>query len=293
MRCSAVAAGRLSRGSPLTSPTPAALASKRTTPLATAVNVQVKVPLAPCAKSRLAGNGPLIVLSGHVDGDNNIGWGRPDSDFYSISSEDTALALDALFANYDTVWQLRGYDTVNDPHGFIRTWLDNHGEATIDQVFPGQTFVRVQAWRTTQAERSDVSANIEASDAIYTNGIDFKGFKVMPAELESGRPLRLALYWQPSTSVDQSFKVFNHLLSADGEVVAQADGLPLHGTHPTDHWQPGEIVESSFALQVPENLPPGDYTLITGFYDESDGARLLLADGEDKVLLATFTLPDA
>ena len=203
------------------------------------------------------------------------------------------MALNTLFSAHDTVWQLRGYDTVNDPEGFIRTWLENHGEATIDQVFPGQTFVRVQAWRTTQTGRSEAPPDLTPVDATYTNGIDFLGFKFAPAELKPGRPLRLALYWQATTPVDRSYKVFSHLLSEDGRVVAQADGLPLQGAHLTNQWQPGEIVESSFVLRTPEELPPGVYRLITGFYDESDGARLLLADGGDSIFLVTLTFPGA
>ena len=66
------------------------------------------------------GEGPMVVLTGFVDGDPDIGWGDPESDFYAISRAETEARLLRLFGDVNTVWLLRGYDTVNDPEGVIR-----------------------------------------------------------------------------------------------------------------------------------------------------------------------------
>jgi len=57
------------------------------------------------------------------------------------------------------------------------------------------------------------------------------------------------------------------------------------GALPTDGWQPGQVVETSFVLRPPAGLPPGDYRLVTGFYDAETGVGLALASGEDQVTL--------
>lgn len=234
--------------------------------------------------------GVLAVLSGHVDANaDDIGGGDPASDFYAISSQETADRLSRLFDDANTVWLLRGYDTVNDPDGFIRAWLEEHGELIYDQVFPGSTFVRVQGWRTTQTPRQQLPA-IDYPLAVETaGGIRLLGFDL--AQVAPGQPLRVTLYWQRTGSIDHSWKVFNQLLGPDGVVVAQQDGYPGLGATPTSGWGPGEIVETTFVLDLPSNLPTGDYRLITGFYDEVSGARLPLAAGGDAVTLTTLPLP--
>ncbi len=237
------------------------------------------------------GEGPVVVLTGHVDGDPGIGWGDPASDFYAIPHDETAARLDKLFANADTVWELRGYDTVNDPTGFIRSWLAAHGDPYFDQAVPGQTFARVQAWRTSPRPRSqqpDIQHPRAATfGTVESPLIHLLGYDLAPVAPHPGDALRLTLYWQAAGPIDRSYKVFNQLVASDGSVVAQNDAIPGLGAYPTQLWQPGEFMESSFVLPLPAVLPPGPYRLITGFYDEATGVRLPLANGDDHVDLAT------
>lgn len=252
------------------------------------------------------GEGPVVVLSGHVDGDPGIGWDDPASDFYAISHEETAARLGKLFANANTVWELRGYDTVNDPTGFIRSWLSEHGDRYIDQAVPGQTFARVEAWRTSprpRTRRPDLQhPQAAAFGPVESPLIHLLGYDLAPDPAQKSdfsersdfsNVLRLTLYWQAAGPVDHSYKVFNQLLAADGSVVAQDDAVPGLGAYPTQLWQPGETMESSFVLPLPADLSPGPYRLITGFYDETSGVRLPLANGDDHVELATVDVSDS
>ena len=238
-----------------------------------------------------AENGPTVVLTGHVDGDPDIGWGDPDSDFYAISRAETAQRLEQLFADADTVWVLRGYDTVNDPTGFIRTWLEEHGDNTLDQVFPGQTFVRVQAWRTTQSPRSEMPTSAQARQTRFGDGIQLLGYELAPPRPKAGDTIRLALYWQRVGIIDKAYKVFVQLLDDAGKVIAQDDAEPGRGALPTDQWKPGEVVESAYVLHPPVGLTDGEYRLITGFYDGETGKRLGTEAGGDTATLAEFSLP--
>ena len=238
-----------------------------------------------------AENGPTVVMTGHVDGDPDIGWGDADSDFYAISRAETAQRLAQLFADVDTVWVLRGYDTVNDPAGFIRTWLKNHGDNTLDQVFPGQTYVRVQAWRTTQSPRSKMPASAETTQVRFGDVIQLLGYEFSPPHPRPGEPIRLTLYWQQVGPIDKAYKVFVQLLDDAGQVVAQDDAEPGRGAFPTDQWKPGEVVESSYVLHLPAALAAGRYRLSTGFYDGETGKRLGTEEGGDTAILVEFSQP--
>ncbi len=233
-----------------------------------------------------ADEGPVVALAGFVDGDPDIGWGDPASDFYAISRAETEARLQQLFEDHNTVWLLRGYDTVNDPDGVIRAWLEAHGELIYDQVFPGLTYVRVQGWRTApvrdgnplQPPRHPLTADFEDS-------IRLIGYDMSPDAPQPDRTLRLTLYWQAQTTPSRSYKAFVHWLTADWQMIAQDDELPGYGALPTDAWRPGQTVESNFVLHPPAGLTPGDYRLVTGFYDAETGAGLALTNGESQVTL--------
>jgi 4-amino-4-deoxy-L-arabinose transferase-like glycosyltransferase len=238
-----------------------------------------------------AENGPTVVLTGHVDGDPDIGWGDPNSDFYAISRAETAQRLEQLFADADTVWLLRGYDTVNDPTGFIRAWLEEHGDNSFDQVVPGQTFVRVQAWRTTQSPRGEMPESATAAQTRFGDGILLLGYELSPPQPRAGEPIRLSLYWRRVGAIDKAYKVFVQLLDEAGQVAAQDDAEPGRGAFPTDQWRLGEVVSSSFVLHPPAGLAAGKYRIITGFYDGETGVRLETEEGEDAVTLVGFSWP--
>jgi len=92
--------------------------------------------------------------------------------------------------------------------------------------------------------------------------------------LVPGKTITLALYWQVTNSTTTPYKVFVHLIGADGRPAAQGDDFPLAGERPTTSWQPGEILIDSYQIQLPPSLPAGDYPLRIGFYEPTSGVRL-------------------
>jgi hypothetical protein len=108
----------------------------------------------------------------------------------------------------------------------------------------------------------------------------------------SGEPslqTRLTLYWQTTTTLDTDYTVFVHSLSADGQMLGQADGPPVANHYPTTAWQPGEIVQDS------RLVPDGERVRI-GLYDATTGERLpaFAADGTrlvDDAAIIAFEQP--
>jgi hypothetical protein len=82
--------------------------------------------------------------------------------------------------------------------------------------------------------------------------------------------------------LETAYKVFVHLESADGRVVAQSDSLPGGGlrtqstSNTLDDWRD---------LVLPPTTPPGRYYLSAGMYEPASGQRLHLASGEDQIRL--------
>lgn len=124
------------------------------------------------------------------------------------------------------------------------------------------------------------------SDWLFEGGnVWLAGYEVSRADLIPGDSLVVTLYWHSMGPLPISYTTFVHLVNANGEIAAQADGIPLHGRYPTTAWGVGERFEDAYTLPLPTNLPPGGYSLLLGLYDPLTGARLPLANGADHIRL--------
>ena len=112
------------------------------------------------------------------------------------------------------------------------------------------------------------------------------GYELAEESARPGDSLPFHLYWQAAAATVTDYQVFNHLLDEEGNLVAQADGPPLPDPllrRGTSNWDdPEEIIHSrEYVLTLPEDLAPGEYTLVSGFYRRDTGQRLLSPTGED------------
>lgn len=93
-------------------------------------------------------------------------------------------------------------------------------------------------------------------------------------DLTPGGSLALTLYWRVESTTPLSWKVFVHLIGPDSRPAAQGDDFPLGGERSTTSWQPGEILRDDYTVQLPADMPSGEYPLRIGFYDPVSGDRL-------------------
>jgi hypothetical protein len=91
--------------------------------------------------------------------------------------------------------------------------------------------------------------------------------------------LPLSLLWRAEAEMPTSYRVFIHLVNADGQLLAQADGEPANWSRPTTGWVPGEYILDAHSLTLPPNLPP-NASLRIGLYDPATGERLQTEVGE-------------
>jgi hypothetical protein len=88
----------------------------------------------------------------------------------------------------------------------------------------------------------------------------------------------LYLQWAAEHGLEIPDLVFVHLLDAQGQLVTQADGVPLAGLFPFWLWQAGDQVRDVRWLHAPDELPSGTFTVRLGLYDPSTGARRAVYD---------------
>jgi hypothetical protein len=106
---------------------------------------------------------------------------------------------------------------------------------------------------------------------------------------EVGGQLTVILYWQAQDEMERNYTRFVHLLNRSGELVSQRDSTPAEGALPTTTWVTDEILSEVVLLDLPPDLPAGDYQIIVGFYDPTNWQRLSTPDGLDHILLMQST----
>jgi len=130
-------------------------------------------------------------------------------------------------------------------------------------------------------------------DAQFGDGLHLRGF----SQQRDGSTLTITPSWDIQTDQPGGRFCFLHVLAPDGRRVAQVDAPIDQGMFPA--WQAGQQFDPPFPLQLPADLPAGQYRVIMGVYT-LDGGRLPLRsgpaapadlDGPDTLLVTTLSLP--
>ena len=125
--------------------------------------------------------------------------------------------------------------------------------------------------------------------------IALRGYDSPTSVINPGDSVDFTLYWQAISDVPQGYYVFIHLISEDGEIVAQYDGAPVHGFRPTMSWRAGEVIEDSYQIPTKSELSPGTYRLWAGLYHPGTGERPSVAVngevvGDNRILIQEIVL---
>ncbi len=102
--------------------------------------------------------------------------------------------------------------------------------------------------------------------------------------VESGEPAargdraRIVLTWRADQNIRERYVAFIHLVDTQDRIVAQDDREPAKGWFRTDQWNAGDVTPDRFTLELPADLPAGEYRIATGFYRASDQKNLTAHD---------------
>jgi hypothetical protein len=104
--------------------------------------------------------------------------------------------------------------------------------------------------------------------------IHLLGYGLSSNQITAGDALTATVFWQSDGRLVEDYHVFVHLLSTEGNLVAQQDGVPVRGARPTWSWRDAEVLQDEYTLSTDANLSADRYTLSIGMYDYATGVRL-------------------
>ena len=193
---------------------------------------------------------------------------------------------------YPTAWWRAG-ELVRDPQllpipaavlpgrYLLRMSMVRAEDGALMETAQGQTVIDLAEIEVQSREHQfgpTFPAHIQA--ARFGLAVELIGYDMREVVRAPGSPLELTLHWHALQTPDTNYHVFVHLLDAEGKTVAQVDGPPVNGESPMLGWLPGEYLTDTHSLQLPFDLPDGDYRLGVGLYDPST----LVRPGEQVIL---------
>jgi len=130
-------------------------------------------------------------------------------------------------------------------------------------VFVGIYFIvaTMPAWRFHQDAIRPQPQSVQLGDEIR-----LVGSFVPRKQIRAGERVWFVLYWLAQAPPQDRYKVIVHLADEQGNTVANGDTEPGFYFTPTTRWEQGEIMEDWYYVDVPPDLPPGTYLILTGMY---------------------------
>jgi hypothetical protein len=125
---------------------------------------------------------------------------------------------------------------------------------------------------------------IQVQEATFAGQIKLLGYNA--SDPRPGEALELTLFWQAGEPLGDevpSLNVFTHVLDGSGQLVAGHDSIPGNGRYPTPSWLPELTIVDPHVIQLPPDLPAGDYAIRVGLYDPESGERLPVVAGDGSI----------
>jgi 4-amino-4-deoxy-L-arabinose transferase-like glycosyltransferase len=128
-------------------------------------------------------------------------------------------------------------------------------------------------------------------------GISLMGYDIDKTTFEPGQKVFLQLWWRADAPPAADWTVFTHVLGPPkpgGSMVwAGLDGQPGQGSAPTRTWAAGDLILDEYQIQLPAEMPAGEYQIEVGMYDpkgQAGGTRLEMLQPVDQnhVILGTI-----
>lgn len=115
--------------------------------------------------------------------------------------------------------------------------------------------------------------------ATFDNGFALQR-AVLPARARAGDEMIVDFHWSSDAAGGEDWTQFLQFIHRESGNFWSVDQYPLGPRLPTRLWYAGLQSDEQWSLPVPQDLAPGDYSVLTGLYRLADMERL------------NFTLPD-
>ena len=175
--------------------------------------------------------------------------------------------MDRLLSEHSVLWYLDFYNPYWDPNRVADEALAERAVSLGTETVEGG---RLRLFTSTDAvQRDQRRVRARFGEVAELDGV----------WLVRGSSLHVVLVWRALADHPAvAAKVFVHLVDQAGQVVAQADGVPVGWTRPLDTWRFGEQTMDVYTLELPDAVSSDGLTLRTGLYDPDTLKRFLAAD---------------
>lgn len=129
--------------------------------------------------------------------------------------------------------------------------------------------------------------------ALFGDSMELLGYQLLsPSSLKLDDELEMVSFWRVHQTPEGQLKTYLHLIDETGKLIAQVDSLDVR----IEGLVPGDEIAQLHTLNLPADLPAGNYHLQIGLYDEETLERLqvpVTGDYEaDKLILDQFFVND-
>ena len=137
----------------------------------------------------------------------------------------------------------------------------------------------------------DLASNYQVGNALTLYGY------ALPATVTAENTLPIRFWWETTAAVGAELTQYVHLFHENSDDVFVFDHQPFDGSFPLVDWPAHTNVVDEWTIALPDDLPPGDYAVYTGLFENSTQARqpVTNADGEpvqdNSILLGTIHKP--
>jgi len=156
-------------------------------------------------------------------------------------------------------------DVLDDPRCWGDALLDppaGDGTPPCDTPVTCRTFVFDDVSFISQ---SDLPAGA-ALDVNFGGQVRLRGWELENERVRPGDTLTMTLAWEPVVELNDTYVAFVHVMAADGSLVAQHDGALVGERILPSAWPAGAVFRYPVPLELPADLPAGDYRLLAGVY---------------------------
>ena len=185
--------------------------------------------------------------------------------FVDINTID--VRLNEWAADAEQVFWVQWFESDTDPRRAVAFLLDQAGERMGEQAFQGYS---IDSWRLNPPNSFALAPNLMPQEIVFPPALRTVAISAPQAPVPVGGDLPVVIRWQrvAGGEVSQPLKARVALYDANGARLAQRDERLLNDRHllPTE-WGPDDQPLNVYLLELPADLPAGEYSLGLLVYD--------------------------
>lgn len=151
-------------------------------------------------------------------------------------------------------------------------------------------------WLYLESQPGEALVAQHETRANFANEIELLGYDLPRKSLQPGDSVSVVLYWHALGRTEKNYQSFVHIAEPLDTVWTQEDHLNPGGL-PTSRWPLDKYVWDAYTIDLPAEIPPGEYRIHVGLYSKAEGHRLtrLSEEGEplgDGLVIGSVTVSD-